>query len=145
MYRISRYWLMMSLTNLPLLVADSIIFEAMGTFAELFTADELLRGRSPMHDFKTLVRFLRRKICGGEKGGKVEAVVDSGSDSDVSLAVLHALSRGQAGSFKAAKETTTTLAKFCGTSMILLNICEASAILTTTGFWLTNRRMAVSR
>ncbi|GMH55183.1 hypothetical protein TL16_g01839 [Triparma laevis f. inornata] len=129
---------------------DSIIFEAMGTLAELFTADELLRGRTPLEDYKNFVRYVKRKFCGGVDNSKVQAVVswdnsNSNSNLDVtSASIQHALSRGQAGSFKAAKVRTKDLAKFCGTSMILLNICEASAIVTSSAFWLVNRRMTVS-
>ena len=94
---------------------EAVLFEVSGTIAELFIADSLLKGKTPIQDMWTTLKtvFLRR---------------------DSQVASEEALSNQPTRN--SLKGTDYSLRRFCESCMIILTITEAMSLLVSSTFWL---------
>jgi hypothetical protein len=101
-------------------LGESIFYEICGTLAELMTADQLLRGYTPV--MATLEPFKKR----GTKGNTV-AVDPERIERRLSVRP----NDGRTAEEKVDAERT----HFCANAMIILTITESAAIVCTSVYW----------
>ncbi|GMH73222.1 hypothetical protein TrST_g7039 [Triparma strigata] len=127
---LSFYCVVVSVTNRLMqgsanTVSQSLIFEVAGTISELITADSLLQGVTPWED--TFGRLL--KLCKRSGDNVVQPREGEGEE--------------ETGQIKTQRSTKEERRKwklqFCETTMHLLLLSEALALLVSSYFWLLMR------
>ena len=126
-------------------VADSIILELCGTFAEVYTADVLLQGKTNLDDLVLSIKWCLG-FCGCAKNSSLDSVSPQESVSAqepvpkkllktrTTFAVGAMLSSDDSFDHKEKKKHMRIV--FCTTAMIMNTITEASGLIVGSLFWI---------
>jgi hypothetical protein len=126
-------------------VVQSVIFELTGTLAELFTADTLLRGSTPLNEGVEGVLIVRQQSR--RLSGRL-SFRESAPDKVAPAPAAPVQVADNDGGGEGGEEDPTEAAKraykrhrlaFCSTALILVSLAECSSIFVSSAFWLFSR------
>ena len=124
-------------------VGSSIVFELCGTFAEVYTADVLLQGKTNLDEFLTSMSWCLG-LCGSastKAGNKVHSETPEPAETtekDEGRRVRRSTYRATSltSQTSSIKRKAHQRAVFCGTAMIINTITEASGLVVASLFWI---------